>query len=218
VLLWAGIAVLLLTSGCSTLANNVNRLNEAATRAASGDLGLGTGLPILPTAAPTTAATPAPPNTIDLTNDPAALLVHAWGITYGLASGSQFTILATEQQVGDYIVRALQLSAGAEIVRGGSAKVDLGQIRIDLAMQDSTGKFGAGTATFQPTLDEFGRVRLNPQGADFAGMQIPDNFTAALGDTVHAALTGAQNDSLSRVTLSLISLDGGVMKVSGTLR
>lgn len=207
-----------LTVGCTNrLAERIRQLNEAATRAASGDLGFISITPVTP-APPTLQPTPTPPNLQDLTSDPNATLAHAWGATYTLPSGSEFTIIATEQQVGDYIVRLLQIKGWDQVVRGGSAKIALGQIRLDLAMEDSEGKFGAGTITFQPTLDAGGVLHLNPRGADFGGLHIPDNFTPALGDAVHSALTGAETDALTRVRLSLIGLDEGVLRVSGTVR
>ncbi len=217
-LLPALMLTLVLATGCNNrLAENIRRLNEAATRTASGDLGFVSGTPSTPLP-PTPQPTPTPPNLQDLTTDPNATLAHAWGVTYTLPAGSEFTIIATEQQVGDYIVRMLQLKGWDQVVRGGSAKIALGQIRLDLAMEDSEGKFGAGTITFQPTLDAGGVIHLNPRGADFGGLQIPDNFTPALGDAVHSALSGAESAALSRVRLSLIALDNGTMRVSGTMR
>ncbi len=212
---------LMLTAGCnSRLAERVRQLNEAATRAASGDLGFIGITPATPAtpAPPTPQPTPTPPNLQDLTGDPNATLAHAWGVVYALPSGSEFTIIATERQVGDHIVRLLQLKGWDQVVRGGSAKVALGQLRLDLAMEDSEGKFGAGTITFQPTLDAGGILHLNPRGADFGGLHIPDNFTPALGDAVHSVLTGAETEALTRVRLSLIGLDEGILRVSGTVR
>jgi hypothetical protein len=199
-----------------TLDNNVATLNAAATNAASG---INVTLPSLPTAEPPTATLP--PNLYDLTTTPNETMAHAWGQTYGLPSGSEFTIIATQQQGGQFVVDSLKLNGWQETVSGGSISVGVGQVRLDLALlikQGDTTEFGSGTATFQPTLDAAGRVRLNPQGGDFGQLNIPNNLTAAMGDAIYALLTGASNDTLSRVSVTQISLETQVVRISGKVR
>jgi hypothetical protein len=204
--------VLILMAGCDgTLDANVATLNAAATQVASGNL----AQTLVP------AMTPSPtevPNLYDLTSDPTELLVHAWGLVYALPSGSPFTVIATERQVADYIIQTIQLEGFDQIVLAGNATLAAGQIRLDVGLKDTTGAFGQGTVTFQPTLDAAGRVRLNPQGSQFGSLQIPDDLLPAFGDAVHKALTGARNDSQSHVNLSVLSLENGVLQVSGTVR
>lgn len=215
--------MLALTACQGNLDQIVQGVNTRATQVAGGEL---------PTAAVEPTAdtggnggdqpTPVPPtpeptqNTFDLTADPNAKLVTAWGQVYGLTPASQFTITADQAQVGQYIVDLLKTSGWEATVKGGSAGIGNGQIRLDFAIEDTNGKFGSGTVTFQPTIDASGLIRLNPQGANFGGFEIPDGFTAAIGDSTHAALTGAQTDALAQVTLSQLSLDNRVLRVSGT--
>lgn len=216
-LLLMGLAMLVIT-GCqdNTIDENLATLNAAATKAANGTTnGGGSG------STPVEDATPAPtdsPNLFDLTTDPNGLLVQAWGRVNGLPSGSEFTIKATQGQAGAFMIETLKLNGWENSVQGGSAVVDTGQIRLDLALVDTNGSFGAGTVSFQPTLDSLGRVQLNPLGGNFAGLKLPDGLTGAFGDAVHSALTGAPNDRLSSVTLSLIELEDGVMRVVGVRR
>jgi hypothetical protein len=213
------ILIAALLMGCNgTLDSNVATLNAAATAAASGNVNVPivTAASTLLTPAPTT-----PPNLFDLTTDPSASLAHAWGQTYGLGRGAEFTIVADEAQASQFVIETLQLGGWQDSVRGGSVALGVGQVRLDVALILGTGdqqQFGSGTVTFQPTLDGLGRLRLNPQGAQFGQLTIPDNLTSALGDSIYTLLTGARNDSLSRVNLTQITLENGVMRVSGTVR
>lgn len=222
------LAALILTTlalgGCQgNLDQIVGGVNARATQIAGGDLPTVEGQPTAdPNAGNGDQPTPVPPtpeptqNTFDLTINPNEKLVAAWGHAYGLAPGSQFTIVATQSQVGQYVIDLLKTSGWDATVKGGSAGIGNGQIRLDFAIEDANAKFGSGTATFQPTVDATGLVRLNPQGANFGGFELPDGFTAAIGDATHAALTGAQNNDLAQVTLTQVSLDNGQLLVSGT--
>ncbi len=213
------IAVLLVTGCKGTLDQNVSRLNAAATQlAGGGGGGQPADTPIAPTETPVPQPTGIPAGDHDLTTDPNALLVQAWGQVYGLPSGTAFSIKATQQQVADYVIKNLQVGGFQDTIRGGSMTIALGQLRLDMALQDTNGAFGSGTVTFQPTLDASGVLHLNPSGADFSGLVMPNNFTAALGDSVHSALTGAPNDNLSRVTLGALSLDNGTLIVQGKVK
>jgi hypothetical protein len=200
--------------GCNgqSIDENVATVNALATQAAGGASAAGGG------EAEGTVAPTDPPNLRDLTGDPSGLLVRAWGQTNGLPSGSEFTIVATEDQVGVFVIETLQLSGWEDSVQGGSVVIDVGQIRLDMALVDANGDFGSGAVSFQPTLDELGRVKLNPLGGDFGGLKLPDGLTGAFGDAVLNALIGAPNDNLSKVTLNSLSLEDGVMRVSGTVR
>lgn len=213
------VLVLVLGAGCggTTLDDNVATLNAAATKAAEGNI-MGGGDNGGGQAGGESPEPTIPPNLHDLTVDPYALLATAWGQVYGLSQGSEFTILATQQQVADFIVDSLQLAGWSETVRGGTVSIGMGQLRLDVALLDTEGSAGGGTVTFQPTLDAMGRLKLNSQGADFGGLTLPGGLVQALGDAVHTALTGARNDSLSQVTLSRLSLESEVLEVSGTRR
>jgi hypothetical protein len=211
--------ILMLTAGCSeNFGNAISNLNANATRIAGGEV----TDPENPDAEPAETATPEPTaepdGYYDLVSNPSASLVQAWGRIYGLPAGSEFTVIADEVQVAEFTVQTLQLEGWSETVRGGSTTIALGQIRLDLALEASDGSFGSGSLTFQPTLDELAHLRLNPRGAEFGGLHMPDDFTPALGDAVYASLTGAQTAALSQVTLSQLSLDNGVMTVKGTVR
>jgi hypothetical protein len=200
---------LVVSVGCNggSIDDNVATVNALGTQAAGG--------------APAAGGTITPtglPNLRDLTGDPSAPLVRAWGQTNGLPSGSEFTIVATDNQVGVFVIETIQLNGWEESVQGGSVVIDAGQLRLDMALIDVNGDFGAGAVSFQPTLDELSRVKLNPLGGDFGGLKLPDGLTAAFGDAVLNALIGAPNDSLSKVTLDSLSLEDGVMRVSGTVR
>jgi hypothetical protein len=211
------ILMMLLVACNGTLDSNVATLNAAATNAASGSINV--TLPSLPTAKPPTATLP--PNLYDLTISPNETMAHAWGQTYGLPSGSEFTIIATQQQGGQFVVDTLKLNGWQDTVSGGSISVGVGQVRLDLALlikKDDKTDFGSGTATFQPTLDAAGRIRLNPQGGDFGQLDIPNNLTAAMGDAIYALLTGASNDTLSRVSLTQISLENQIITLTGKVR
>jgi hypothetical protein len=213
------VGVMLAAAGCNpVVGERISQLDRLATRVAGGDPDA-PGAPTVDTAATAEPTlTPQPSGEHDLTIDPNAQIVTAWEQVYGLAPGTAFHIRADQYQVAAHIVQSLQLTGWSETVRGGSVAIDLGQIRLDLALQDVDGSFGAGTITFQPTLDASGAVRLNPRGADFGGLRMPNNFTVALGDSVIATVTGAQTPDLSRVTLTQIALDAGVMDLRGTVR
>jgi hypothetical protein len=202
------IVVTALSAGCNgnKIDANVATVNALATQVASGYIATRT-------AAPTEI-----PNLYALSADPSALLVHAWGQVNGLPRKSEFTIVTTQQQVGDFIIETLKLAGWDETVQGGSVVIDVGQIRLDLALIDANGAFGAGTVSFQPTLDEMGRVKLNPLGGGFGDLKLPNGLTAAFGDAVYTTLAGAPNDRLSNVTLHSLSLQGGIMEVTGERR
>jgi hypothetical protein len=219
ILALVAVAVMVGVSGCQgSIDEVVGGFNARATQIAGGQVG-GAAPTATPQPGPTAGPTSVPTGFHDLTTDPNALLVQAWGQTTGLPSGSQFQITADQYQVGQYIIQVLQSDRRSQTaVRGGSLAIDLGQIRLDMALEDTSGQFGSGTITFQPTLDEAARIRLNPQGANFNGLRMPDEFTAALGDAMLTVLTGAPTEDLRRVNLSEISLSGGRMRVSGTIR
>jgi hypothetical protein len=220
VLAAAALAALLLGAACQgNLDEIVADFNARATQVAGGTLAAEATLSAILVGTPVPEGfTPPPANTFDLTTNYAATLAQAWGQTYALPSGSQFEIRATQQQMGDYVIQQLQVTGWERTARGGSIAIALGQVRLDLALEDSDGNFGAGTVSFQPTLDATGRLRLNPQGGDFGGLRMPDNFTPALGDAVHTALSGARDASLSRVSLTRLMLENGVLDVAGTVR
>lgn len=195
-----------------TLDENVATVNAIATRGAGGDVSGALPEQAAATETPTPTATP-DPNFRDLTLDPNALLVQAWGQVAAQPSNTSFTIIATDTQVGGYIIADLQLSF-AETVRGGSVTLAPGQLRIDLALEAGDGNFGSGTASFQPTIDETGTLRLNPQGANFSGITVPNGFTQGIGASVTKALTGGNNS----VALNELSLDNNRLVVAGLIR
>lgn len=214
------IVIAFVVSGCGSLGENVDTVNSLATQAAGGsnsDPETGSGDS---GEAQTEDATPEPtpaPNMYDLTINLESLMVTAWGEVYGLPAGSEFTIVATQAQVGNYVVAILQQSGYNEIIKGGSSSIGVGQIRIDLAVIDENGQAGAVSVTFQPTL-EGTDLNLNPRGGDFSGLTLPGSLTAAVGDAVYNALSGARNASLSRVDFIRLSLDNAEILVNGTLR
>lgn len=192
---------------------NVATINAIATRGAGGDVSgalEGQQQQLTPTVEPT--ATP-DPNFRDLTLNPNALLVQAWGQVAGQGAGSTFTIIATDTQVGTYIISDLQLRF-ADSVQGGSVTLAPGQLRLDIALNASEGQFGSGTVSFQPTLNTDGTLRLNPQGANFNGITVPNGFTTAIGDSVNKALTGDN----ANVSLTELSLDNNRLVVAGSIR
>lgn len=206
------ILILILSAGCNgRLDAYIASLNNSATQVAgSGDI-VGTPLAML-TPEPT-----APPNLYDLTVSNETL-VHAWGQIYGLSSGAEFSVYATQQQLAEFVIQTLQINGWQDTVKGGNVTIGTGQLRLDVALVATNEEFGSGTVTFQPTLDELGRFKPNPQGSQFGTLQIPNGLTAALGDAVETALMGAKNDALSKVTLKSLSLENQMMKVSGKVR
>lgn len=228
--LWTGLvallSVVLLVSACGAegVDEAVGELNRLATQAAGGTVEdtppgeqLPAGEPPAEGQNPPPAEGPGSGATFDLTITGGSL-ANAWGQTYGLAGGTDFTIVANEQQVAEYIIQRLQQAGWQNNVFGGSAAVGSGQIRVDLALQTADGNFGGGTFSFQPTLDEAGRLRLNPQGGDLGGLRMPGDFPAAVGDAVYAALTGASNANTSRVTLRELTLDAATLHLAGNVR
>lgn len=211
-----GLALTLaLLAGCGggSIDENLATFNARATQIAEGAIVGEEGTPAPATPEPTPI-----PNLIDLTTDPNAQLARAWSQVLALRSGDEFTIIATQEQVGAFIIDTLQLYGMQSTVRGGSAAIGAAQIRIDLALVDQEGNFGAGTVSFQPTLDELGRLHLNPQPAQFGGLDLPAELLPLIGDAVYTALTGARNDAQSRVTLTRLTLENGIMELSGIVR
>ena len=207
------ISFALLAVGCKgTLDANVGDFNQFATQVAGGESGAGgEGEPAEPTPEPTAA------NVRDLTTNPAGLLVQAWGETYGLPSGAEFTIKATEDQVAIFIDDTLRLEGWGETVRGVTVSIGVGQLRMDFGLVAETGEYGSGSITFHPTLDSRG-LALNPGASDFGGLRIPSGLTYALGDAVYAALAGAKDEALIRVRLTQLALDNEVLMVVGMVR
>jgi hypothetical protein len=203
---------LVLSAGCNgRLDSNMATFNAKATEVAGSGEIVGTPLAML-TPQPTV-----PPNLYDLTVTNESL-VHAWGQTYGLSSGAEFAIYATQQQVTEFVIQTLQVNGWQDTVKGGNVTFGTGQLRLDVAIEDTNGDSGAGTVSFQPTLDELRRLKLNPQGAQFGTLQIPNGLTEALGDAIETALIGAKNEALSKVILKSLSLENQTLKVSGTVK
>jgi hypothetical protein len=203
--------------GCnSQLDSTIATFNANATAVAGSGPALAT---LSGTITSTQIPSPTPTsNTYDLTTDPNAAMVTAWGQVYALPSGSDFTISATQNQVTNFIVATLQLSGFGTSVKGGNATIAGGQIRLDLAIIDKAGTAGSGTVTFQPTLDATVHIKLNPLGGQFGTLQLPDNLVPATGDAIYTALAGAKSDALSRVTIKSMSLDNGILTVSGVVK
>lgn len=219
------LAITLLTTACGDIDRTVEELNRSATQLAGGTVddnsgvteGASDGAQLPPGETPVPEVTEAAGMTYDLpvTGD---TLAHTWGQIYALASGTNFTITASERQVSDYVIERLQATGWDANVHGGSVTISGGQLRVDLALENESGDFGGGAVSFQPTLDAASSLRLNAQGGDFGGLRMPGNFTTAIGDAVYAALTGAPNAQTSSVTLTELTLDAGTMRVSGTVR
>lgn len=220
----AVVIMAMIIGGCgsgtnSQLDNNIATLNAAATNVANGiDVTLpDPGAILTAGASGTTTVT-----TYDLLNDPNGSLSQAWGKVNGMPSGSPFQIAATERQAGQFVVETMQINGWGDIVKGGSAAIGVGQIRVDLAIQitgsDGKTEFGAGTVTFQPTLDELARVRLNPLGGEFGSLDIPNNFTGAIGDAIYTLVSGSSNNTSAKVDLTQLELQNGILRVSGKVR
>lgn len=220
------LAIALWVTACNgNLDNAVEELNRSATQLAGGTAGdtsgvtdgASDGAQLPPGETPVPEVTEPAVMTYDLpvTGD---TLAHTWGQIYALASGTNFEITATERQVSDYVIERLQATGWDANVHGGSVTISGGQLRVDLALESESGDFGGGAVSFQPTLDAASSLRLNAQGGDFGGLRMPGNFTAAIGDAVYAALTGAPNAQTSSVTLTELTLDAGTVRVSGTVR
>jgi hypothetical protein len=207
-------AVMLIGAGCNPqIDSSVATFNAQATNVASsgGHLAATLSVTPVPTSTPVVAS-------YDLTTDSTQLLIHAWGQAYGLPSGSQFTIIATQEQVGQYIVQTMQLAGFQDSVKGGSATLGSGQLRLDLSIIDTAGATGTGTITFQPTLDAAAALRLNLIGSSFGTLKLPNGLLGDIGDSTEKALIGAANDSQSKVKLSGLTLENGQMKVTGTVK
>lgn len=212
VLIVAMMLALVLSTGCNgRLDSNMATFNAKATEIAGSGGIVGTPLAML-TPEPTV-----PPNLYDLTVSNETL-VHAWGQIYGLPGGSEFAVYATQQQVTEFVIQTLQVNGWEDTVKSGNVTIGTGQLRLDLALVDTNGDFGSGTVTFQPTLDEMRRLKLNPQGAQFGSLQIPDGLTEALGDAIETALIGARSEMLSKVTLNSLSLENQTLQVYGKVR
>ena len=211
-------------SACNPqLDSSVATFNANATQLAGGGQSAGTlvgpsvgtfqaGLTPLP-------PTPTPPaNVYDLTLDQTQLLVSAWGKIYGLPAGAEFQIKASGQQVTRFVVDNLQIQGLADTVKGGNVTLGQGQFRLDLAINDLNNTSGKVTVTFQPTLDETATLKLNPLGSEIGALSLPPTLLPSLGDAVHTTLTGAKNDSLSKVQLRSLSLENDTMILTGVVK
>lgn len=210
----ACLIVMAVITACNPQINSsVATFNAEATKVARAGGSLAQTLAVTPTPSPTPVVV-----TYDLTADPTGLLIHAWGQAYGLPSGSAFTIVATQGQVSERVLQNLQLAGYQNTVKGGTAAIGSGQIRLDLSIVDTRGATGNATLTFQPGLETGGHLVLHPIGSTFGTLQLPDGLLGRIGDGVELALMGATSDSQSKVTLSSLSLENGVMKVAGTVK
>lgn len=227
--IWIGLAAVLalslLLAGCSLVGVDeaVQQLNRLATQAAGGTVDDQPGGEVPPGEQPPANGQPpaADPNQPPAVYDLAASggeLTAAWSEIYALPSGSGFQVTANERQVADFIIGRLRASGWQSAVHGGNVAIAGGQVRVDLALQNEEGGFGGGTFSFQPTLTENGSVQLNPQGGDLGGLRMPNEFPAAVGDAVHAALEGAPNADTSRVVLGELTLDAGSVRLAGNVR
>ncbi|NLH06596.1 MAG: hypothetical protein GX484_03225 [Chloroflexi bacterium] len=223
--IWIGLAAVLVVSlvlvGCDlqNVETAVQRLNQVATQAAGGTVGdttNGGNAPVDPNQPP--AADPNQPPTVYDLPATGETLIAAWSRIYAQQPGSAFEVTATERQVSDFIIEHLRASGRQNLVFGGNVVIAGGQIRVDLALQNEEGAFGGGTVSFQPTLAGDGSVRLNALGGDLGGLRMPADFPAAVGDAVHAALTGAPNATTSRVTLRELTLDAATLHLVGNVR
>jgi len=215
--------ILMVVTGCegNKLDSNLATFNARATQVAGSTVPVGeilTEIPILPGQTEQPGGGTSEQHVFDLTTNPNADLAEAWSHTYGLSRGETFKLTATQTQVGIFVIDTLQLYGLENTVRGGSAAIGASQLRLDLSLVGDNGDFGGGTVSFQPTLDSLGRLRLNPQPAQFGGLELPSNMLSLLGDAVHTALTGARNDDQSVVTLTLIQLENGILDLEGSIR
>lgn len=214
-------AVLALSACTPTFNQRLEDLSAAATQVGEGIEGLNVTLPVIEGVVPPEATSTAQGSLFDIRSNPNEGLATAWGQVNGLASGQVFTILATQAQAGDYVIQTLRLNGWQDTVQGGSVSVGAGQVRVDLAILVTSGgntEAGAGTATFQPTLDSAGRLRPNPQGATFGSLNVPNNLIGSIQDAVFSLLAGGPNDGLVRVNLTVVELLNGEIRISGTRR
>jgi hypothetical protein len=145
-----------------------------------------------------------------------ASLQNAWDGTYGLQAGVPFTVSANEEQVRSLIERSLGLAGWGGRVSDVQVGMGLGQIRIDFTLDAGLARIPA-SVTFQPTLDPQGHLLMNLVSANFGGQQAPPGLVDALGEAVAWALTGSRTEQDRHVTLTTISIDSGMMTVSGYL-
>jgi hypothetical protein len=211
----------LLMSACNPqLDSSVATFNANATQLAGGGQSAGTlvGPAVGTLEAGLTPSPTLPANVYDLTADQTQLLVSAWGKIYGLPVGAEFQIKAGGQQVTRFVVDNLQIQGLADTVKGGNVTLGQGQFRMDLAILDTAGVNGGVTVTFQPSLDETAALKLNPLGSEFGTLSLPPALIPSLGDSVHTTLTGAKNDSLSKVQLHSILLENDTMVLTGVVK
>lgn len=223
VLLYGLALILVIATGCegNKLDSNIATFNARATQMANSTVpgvDILTDIPGLPRQTEEPDGGVPESHVFDLTTNPNAELAEAWSQVYGLNSGDTFKIITTQNQVGIFVVDTLQLYGLQSTVRGGSAAIGAAQLRLDLALVGDEGDFGGGTVSFQPTLDSLGRLRLNPQPAQFGGLDLPDNMLSLLGDAAHTALTGARNDAQSEIALSGLQLENGILELEGSVR
>ncbi len=212
-LLMLALTVLALSACGPEIDAQVATLNARATEIAS----IGQDVaPTLDAALHPTATATIPVVGRDLTTDPSALLSSTWGEIYGMARGTPFAITATQEQVSVFVDQILNLDGWEGTVYSPMVTIGAGQFRMDFGIV-TPGGFGQATVTFQPTLNAAGQVELHPLGADFGDLAPPSRLTFALGDSVQAVLTGQSSAALRRVRLTDLSLQDGVMRVSGVV-
>jgi len=203
-------AALVLLTACNvggSLDENLATVNAIATAGAGGQVNGGP----TPTEGPTQTPTP-DPNLYDLTGDPNALLVQTWATIANQASGTPFTLVATQTQMGNFVIEDLRLRF-PDVVRGGSVALAPGQVQVNMALVEDDESFGSGTVTFQPTIGDGGTLRLNPQGSNFGGVEVPNGFTEAIGRTMNKALTGNAD-----IVLTQLSFDNQQLRIAGNIQ
>jgi hypothetical protein len=178
----------ILATACEgVLDANIATLNAAGTQAASGNIIDLPDLPDIPIGGEQGGDQGGPgepvalPNVIDLRYDPNLTLAQGWAAAYSMPGGSEFTLIANEDQVETFLLNDIRSQGFQNTVRDLSAVVGMGQIRIDFAIaigrdEDPSQQAGNGVMTFAPTLDGFGNLNLNPYPAFFGTLDIPGNL------------------------------------------
>lgn len=186
-----------------------------------------TAAPAQPTAAPAqpTAAPPTAQPTealFEAKGGTADSLKGAWSQAYALPPGVPFVVTTTEAEIQAMLDEKMAASSYGDSIKNLKVTLANGQIKVSFTLtisqqigQKSVSVSADGSVVWAATIDSSGQLALAIVSADFGKLSIPPEMLAPLSEAITQAITGAQTGAQSKVTLTSLVIDNGLMTVKG---